>query len=41
LIDVEKNPGSVPAQLMDGDEVLVEDQKILVKRVGKDYLAKK
>jgi len=27
--------------LMNGNEVLVEDQKILVKRLGKDYLAKK
>jgi hypothetical protein len=41
LIDVEKILGSVPARLINGDEVLVKDQKILVKRVGEDYLAKK
>lgn len=32
--EVEKILGSVAAQLMNGDEVLVEQQKIPVKRVG-------
>jgi len=40
-LTLKKIPGSVPAQLMNGDEVVVKDQKILVKPVGRDYLAKK
>jgi hypothetical protein len=34
LTEVEKVLGSVAAQLMKGEEVLLEDQKIWVKRVG-------
>ena len=34
LTEVEKVLGSVAAQLMNGEEVLLEDQKIRVKRVG-------
>ena len=38
MTDVEKILGSVAAQLMNGEEVLVEDQKIRVKRVGSGRL---
>jgi hypothetical protein len=34
LTEVEKVLGSVAVQLMNGEEVLLEDQKIRVKRVG-------
>lgn len=34
MTEVEKVLGSVAAQLMKGEEVLLEDQKIWVKRVG-------
>ena len=34
LTEVERSLGSVAAQLMNGEEVLLEDQKIPVKRVG-------
>ena len=38
LTEVEKILGSVAAQLMNGEEVLLEDQKIRVKRVGSGRL---
>ena len=38
LTEVEKVLGSVAAQLMNGEEVLLEDQKIPVKRVGSGRL---
>jgi hypothetical protein len=38
LIDVTKMLGAVAAQLMNGEEVLVEDQRIPVKRVGSGRL---
>jgi hypothetical protein len=38
LADVEKTLGSVAAQLMNGEEVMVEDQKIRVRRVGSGRL---
>jgi hypothetical protein len=34
LTEVEKALGSVAAQLMNGEEVILEDQKIRVRRVG-------
>jgi hypothetical protein len=34
MTEVEKTLGSVAAQLMNGEEVLLDDQKIRVKRVG-------
>ena len=38
LTEVEKVFGSVAAQLMNGEEVILEDQKIRVKRVGSGRL---
>src|ERR1700731_4861694 len=38
MTEVEKTLGSVAAQLMNGEEVLLEDQKIRVKRVGSGRL---
>lgn len=38
LIEVEKILGSVAAQLMNGEEVLVENQKIPVRRIGSGRL---
>jgi hypothetical protein len=38
LTEVEKVLGSVAVQLMNGEEVLLEDQKIRVKRVGSGRL---
>ena len=38
MTEVEKLLGSVPAQLMNGEEVLVENQKITVRRVGSGRL---
>jgi hypothetical protein len=38
MTEVEKALGSVAAQLMNGEEVLLEDQKIRVKRVGSGRL---
>jgi hypothetical protein len=38
LSDVAKMLGSVAAQLMNGEEVLVEDQRIPVRRVGSGRL---
>jgi len=38
LTEVEQILGSVAAQLMNGEEVLLEDQKIRVKRVGSGRL---
>jgi hypothetical protein len=38
LAEVDKTLGSVAVQLMNGDEVLVDDQKIPVKRVGHGQL---
>jgi hypothetical protein len=38
LTEVEKVLGSVAAQLMNGEMVLLEDQKIPVKRVGRGRL---
>ena len=38
LNEVEKILGSVAAQLMNGDEVLVEGQKIAVKKIGRARL---
>jgi hypothetical protein len=38
MTEVEKGLGSVAAQLMNGEEVLVEDQKIKVRRVGSGRL---
>jgi len=38
LTDIEKILGSVAAQLMNGEEVLLEGQKIPVKRVGSGRL---
>jgi hypothetical protein len=38
VTDVEKTLGSVAAQLMNGDEVVVEDQRIRVRRVGSGRL---
>ena len=38
VTEVEKSLGSVAAQLMNGEEVSVEDQKIRVRRVGSGRL---
>ena len=38
LNEAEKILGSVAAQLMNGEEVLLEDQKIAVRRVGRGRL---
>ena len=38
MTEVEKILGSVAAQLMNGEEVLLEDQKIRVRRVGSGRL---
>jgi hypothetical protein len=38
VTEVEKVLGSVAAQLMNGEEVLVEDQKLRVKRMGSGRL---
>jgi hypothetical protein len=38
MTEAEKTLGSVAAQLMNGDQVLLEDQKIRVKRVGSGRL---
>lgn len=38
MTEVEKVLGSVAAQLMNGEEVLVEDQKLRVKRMGSGRL---
>ena len=38
LAEVEKVLGSVAAQLMNGEEVVLEDQKIRVRRVGSGRL---
>jgi len=38
MTEVEKTLGSVAAQLMNGDEVLLGDQKIRVRRVGSGRL---
>lgn len=38
MAEVEKTLGSVAAQLMNGEEVLLEGQKIRVKRVGSSRL---
>jgi hypothetical protein len=38
VTEVEKVLGSVAAQLMDGDELLLDDQKIRVRRVGSGRL---
>ena len=38
MTEVEKALGSVAAQLMNGEDVLLEDQKIAVRRVGSGRL---